>query len=400
MTTQTAPLPFDRAGPADVARPAARSRIEIIDMMRGLVMVVMLLDHVRETFYLHKQVADPMDAATTDPAIFFSRLAAHFCAPMFVFLTGLSAWLYANPASGGARPVGGFLAKRGLLLVFLEITVVSFAWTGDLPMKTLYLQVIWVIGLSMLALALLHRLPRAALWAIGIALVFGHNLLTPVDFKPGETGYALWTILHDRGFLVAEGPVKVKVSYPLLPWIGVIVLGWLAGPLFGKSVEAPRRRRTFLRLGLASLGLLLVIRGANLYGETLPWTAQADALRTLMSFLNYTKYPPSLDFLLLTLGGGFLGMAAWENARNALTRVFVTFGGAPMFYYVFHLLLLLVLQKLAVAAFGANHGARFGFDSMGPVWITWLALVPVLYPPCRAFANFKRTTTQGWARYF
>lgn len=399
MTTHTA-SPLDLAGPAAGAKPAARSRIEIIDMMRGLVMVVMLLDHVRETFYLHKQVGDPMDAATTDPAIFFSRLAAHFCAPMFVFLTGLSAWLYANPASGEPRPVGGFLAKRGLFLVFLEVAVMGFLWTGDFPPKTIWLQVIWVIGLSMLALSVLHRLPRGALWTIGLALVFGHNLLTPIDFKPGESGYALWTILHDRNFLVADGPLKVKVSYPLLPWIGVIVLGWLAGPLFGKSVEPPQRRRTFFRLGLAALGLLLVIRGANLYGETLPWAAQADGLRTLMSFLNYTKYPPSLDFLLLTLGGGFLGMAAWENARNALTRVLVTFGGAPMFYYLFHLLLLLVLQKLSVAVLGANHGARFGFDSMVPVWIVWIALVPVLYPPCRAFANFKRTTTLGWVRYF
>lgn len=400
MTTRTAATPLDLAGPAAGSKPAARTRIEIIDMMRGLVMVVMLLDHVRETFYLHKQVGDPMDVATTDPSIFFSRLAAHFCAPMFVFLTGLSAWLYANPASGAARSVGGFLAKRGLLLVFLEVTVVSFAWTGDLPMKTLYLQVIWVIGLSMIALALLHRLPRGALWAIGLAIVFGHNLLTPIGFKPDEAGYALWTILHDRNFLVADGPVKIKVSYPLLPWIGVIVLGWLAGPLFGRAVQAPDRRRTFLKAGLAALALLAVIRGANLYGETLPWTVQADGVRTAMSFLNYTKYPPSLDFLLLTLGGGFLGMAAWEHARNGLTRVFVTFGGAPMFYYVFHLLLLLALQKLAVAAFGANHDTRFGFDSMFPVWIAWLALVPVLYFPCRAFANFKRTTDIGWVKYF
>ncbi len=400
MSTPSAATPIDLAGTAAGAKPAARTRIEIIDMMRGLVMVVMLLDHVRETFYLHRQVGDPMDVAATDPSIFFSRLAAHFCAPMFVFLTGLSAWLYANPASGEPRPVGGFLAKRGLLLVLLEVTVVSFAWTGDLPMKTLYLQVIWVIGLAMLALALLHRLPRGALWAIGLAIVFGHNLLTPIDFKPGEAGYALWTILHDRGFLVADGPVKIKVSYPLLPWIGVIVLGWLAGPLFGRGVTPEARRRAFAGLGAGSLALLAVIRGANIYGETLPWTTQADSLHTVMSFLNYTKYPPSLDFLLFTLGGGFLGMAAWENARNALTRVFVTFGGAPMFYYLFHLLFLLALQKITVAAIGANHGTRFGFDSMVPVWIVWITLVPVLYYPCRAFARFKRTTTQGWVRYF
>jgi uncharacterized membrane protein len=400
MTTQTAAQPIELTASPAAAKPAARSRIEIIDMMRGLVMVVMLLDHVRETFYLHKQVGDPMDIAATEPEIFFSRLAAHFCAPMFVFLTGLSAWLYANPASGEARPVAGFLAKRGLLLVFLEITVISFAWTGDMPPKTFYLQVIWVIGLSMLALALLQRLPRPALWAIGLALVFGHNLLTPIGFKPGEAGFVPWTILHDRGFLVADGPFRIKVSYPLLPWIGVITLGWLAGPLFGRSVTPESRRRTFRLAGFGCLALLAVIRGTNFYGETLPWTVQADALRTVMSFLNYTKYPPSLDFLLLTLGGGFLGMAAWENARNALTRVFVTFGGAPMFYYIFHLLFLLALQKFAVAAFGANHGTRFGFDSMVPVWIVCVALVPVLYYPCRAFARFKRTTAQGWVRYF
>ncbi|HRE13745.1 MAG TPA: heparan-alpha-glucosaminide N-acetyltransferase domain-containing protein [Usitatibacteraceae bacterium] len=396
MSTPSAPT-ADFA--ATAARPAARSRIGIIDTMRGLVMVVMLLDHVRETFYLHKQVGDPMDVATTDPEIFFSRLAAHVCAPMFVFLTGLSAWLYANPASG-PRPAGGFLAKRGLLLVALEFTVVSFAWTGDIPLKTVYLQVIWVIGLAMIALAVLHRLPRGVLWAIGLALVFGHNLLTPIGFKPDETGYALWTILHDRGFLVADGPLKIKISYPLLPWIGVIVLGWLAGPLFARSVAAPDRRRTFLLLGLGSLALLAVLRGTNFYGETLPWAAGESALRTAMSFLNYTKYPPSLDFLLFALGLGFTGMALLEPVDNLATRTCATFGGAPMFYYIVHLYLLLVLQKLTVLAVGANHGARFGFDSMVPVWIVWLALVPVLYFPCRAFANFKRTTDIGWVKYF
>ncbi len=400
MTTHSATSPLDLAGPAAGAKPATRSRIEIIDMMRGLVMVVMMLDHVREAIYLHKTVGDPMDVATIETALYFNRLAAHFCAPIFVFLTGLGAWLYANGSAGGPRPVAGFLAKRGLLLVVLELTLINFAFMGDLPPKTLYLQVIWVIGLSMIILAAIHRLPRAVLWAIALTLVFGHNLLTPIQFRPDEPGFVLWTLLHDRGYLVAEGALKVKVSYPLLPWIGVITLGWLVGPLFARSVAPETRRRTFLLAGLGCWALLLVLRGTNFYGETLPWTTQADAVRTVMSFFNFTKYPPSLDFLLLTLGGGMIGMAAWENARNALTRVLVVFGSVPMFYYVLHLLVLLVIWKGAVFAFGANHGERFGVDSIGPVYILWLALVPVLYWPCLAYSRFKRTTKQAWVSYF
>ena len=211
------------------------ARIGAIDLMRGLVMLFMLVDHVRETIYLHLQVGDPMDAQTTAPALYFTRLTAHLCAPTFVFLTGLGAWLYAHPPGGAARSASGFLFKRGLLLVLLEITLVSFAWTGDLPLKTIYLQVIWAIGLSMIALSAVTALPLRWLAAAGLLIVFGHNALSPITFQPGETGYSLWTILHDRGFLVADGPLKVKVSYPVLPWIGVILLGYAAGPLYGRA---------------------------------------------------------------------------------------------------------------------------------------------------------------------
>lgn len=394
-------LPYTPSKEASAAQPAqARSRIEVIDVMRGLVMVVMLLDHVRETFYLHKQVADPMDVSTTEPSLFFSRLAAHFCAPMFVFLTGLSAWLYANPASGVPRSATGFLVKRGLLLIALEITLVTFAWTGKFPPPTIYLQVIWVIGLCMIVLALLHRLPRVVLAAIGFALVFGHNLLTPIAFAPGSAGFLPWTILHDRGFLVSEGLMKVKVSYPLLPWIGVILLGYLAGPLYSRTMDAARRARVLMGLGVACLALLLVLRGFNIYGETLPWVRGEDFLHTLMSWLNFTKYPPSLDFLLLTLGVGLMLLARMEPVRNGFTRMLATFGGAPMFYYLLHLYLLLALQRLMLAIVGPNHGERFGLDQFWPVWLISIALVPVLYFPCRAFARFKRTTNQTWVRYF
>lgn len=393
-------LPYAASREAAAQPVVARSRIEVIDATRGLVMVIMMLDHVRETFYLHKQVGDPMDVAATEPSLFFSRLAAHFCAPMFVFLTGLGAWLYANPASGVPRSPTGFLVKRGLLLIVLEVTVITFAWNGIFPPHTIWLQVIWVIGLCMIILGLVHRLPRGILAVVGFALVFGHNLLTPIQFQPGEPGYAIWTILHDRGFLISDGFIKLKVSYPLLPWIGVILLGYLAGPLYAKAMDPARRARILTGLGLACLALLGLLRGFNIYGETLPWTHQQDFVHTLMSWVNFTKYPPSLDFLLLTLGAGFLLLPRLEAMSNAFTRVLATFGGAPMFYYILHLYVLLAMQLLLVAIVGANHGDRFGLDHFWPVWLISIALLPVLYFPCRAFARYKRTTDKAWVRYF
>jgi uncharacterized membrane protein len=387
------------AMPLDQAGQALRSRIAVIDVLRGLVMLIMLFDHVRETLYLHMQVTDPMTVASTAPALFFTRMAAHFCAPMFVFLTGLSAWLYAHPAAG-PRNATGFLVKRGLLLVALELVVVNFAWAGKFPPPVLYLQVIWVIGLAMIFLALVHRLPIKLLGAVGALIVVGHNALTWMSFEPGTVGYTLWTVLLHRGFLVAEGAVQLKVTYPLLPWIGVILLGYAAGPLYGRAIAPQRRRQLLLTIGGAALLSLAVLRGFNIYGEELPWVHGETAVQTVMSFFNFTKYPPSLDFLLMTLGTGFLVLAWLEPVENWFTRACATFGGAPMFYYLLHLFVLLGLQHLLVALFGANHGARFGIDVLWPVWVVSLALMPVLYLPCRAFANFKRTSKQAWVRYF
>ncbi|MED5596568.1 DUF1624 domain-containing protein [Janthinobacterium sp. P210006] len=376
-----------------------RARIAVIDVMRGLVMLIMLFDHVRETVFLHHQVSDPMDAAGVDPALFFTRLAAHVCAPMFVFLTGLSAWLYAHPAAG-PRSAAGFLFKRGLLLVVLELVFVNFAWSGAFPPAVLYLQVIWVIGLAMMALAVLHRLPLNVLVLLGVAIIAGQHLVTGLRADEGSLAYYALTVLLQRGYLVADGAMKIKVSYPLLPWIGVIVLGYAAGPLYARELSAAARRRWLLALGGGSLLLLAVLRGFNLYGETLPWVAGETALRTAMSVLNFTKYPPSLDFLLFTLGLGLLGLAWLESIDNWCTRACATFGGAPMFYYLLHLYLLLAIGLVLTAVLGANHGARYGVEHIWQVWLIALALMPVLYFPCRAFARYKRTSQWAWVRYF
>lgn len=373
-------------------------RIASIDVVRGLVMLLMTVDHVRETFFLQHQVSDPMDAATVDPALFFTRLAAHFCAPMFVFLTGLSAWLYAHPP-GGPRDATGFLVKRGALLVGLELVVVNFAWSGTLTPSILYLQVIWAIGLAMLALALLHRLPLPLLALIGVVIAGGHNALSGVSFEPGSVQAAAWTILEHRGLLL-DGVLKVKVSYPVLAWIGVILLGYACGPLYARSTRvdaAHLRRRRLAWGGAACLLLLVLLRGVNLYGEPLPWSVQDEAVRTVMSFLNFTKYPPSLDFLLLTLGCGLLVLAALEPVDNAFTRVAAVFGGAPLFYYLLHLYALLVLQRIAASMLGV---ARADLAAVWQVWALSALLAAGLWWPTRRFGRYKRESGKAWVRYF
>ena len=375
-----------------------RSRIQSIDMMRGLVMLIMLLDHVRERFFYHMQVSDPMDLDITSASLFFSRFAAHLCAPVFVFLTGLSAWLYANPANGPARSARSFLLKRGLFLITLEVTLINFSWMGSY--HTIWLQVIWAIGLSMVVLALVSQWPKAVLALLGFGIVFGHNLLTPINVQPDEWGYSLWTILHDRNFLVSEGALKIKASYPVLPWIGVIILGYLAGPLYSKTLSAEHRGRLLLQLGAGCLLLFIVLRGFNIYGETLDWQLYPDLLTSLMSILNLTKYPPSLNYLLVTLGLMFLLLFVLEKSQGNWTQILVNFGSAPMFFYILHLYVLLILYRIALAVFGPNQGEGFGMEHMGWIWLTTVLLAVALYLPTKWFSLYKKRSQQAWIRYF
>lgn len=394
-------VPGMAASAADMTQAAVKkARIRSIDAMRGLVMLIMLIDHTRERFFLHQYVNDPMDVQQTDPMLFWTRMAAHLCAPTFVFLTGLSAWLYAHPTSGYRSPAG-FLAKRGLFLIFLEVVVLTGLWF--VLANTIYLQVIWAIGLTMLVLALLCRLPYPVLLALGLLITLGHNALTPIQFEPGEWGYGIWTILHDRGYLWRSEMISFKVSYPLLPWIGVILLGYCAGPLFARSADAQWRQCWLLNMGLGCLGVLLILRGMNLYGETLDWQMQGDWVRTLMDFFNYTKYPPSLDFLLLTLGIMFLTLRVLERCPrlqgSKVEQVLVDFGSAPMFFYLLHLYLLMGLYYLAVAIWGTNQGAFFGVDHIAWVWLITLVMAAVTWWPTRSFSRYKHASTQPWIKY-
>ncbi|MHC5348423.1 DUF1624 domain-containing protein [Metapseudomonas furukawaii] len=375
------------------------SRLHAIDALRGLVILFMLLDHVRETFYLHLQVTDPMDITQTSPALFISRTLAHLCAPVFVFLTGLSAFLYGERHDGRGA-VSTFLFKRGLFLVLLEITLVNFAWTFQFPPGVLYLQVIWVIGLSMLALSALVWLPRPVLVLLGSLLVAGHNLLDPIHFPVGTWAHIPWAVLHDRGWIEVTDGLRLRTSYPLLPWIGVIALGYAAGPWFGAGGSAASRQRQLLVAGLGALGLFALLRLLNGYGEK-PWSLGDTGVQTLMSLFNITKYPPSLLFLALTLGIGLLLLRQFERmGEGPWLRRLATFGAAPMFFYLLHLYVLKALYLAAVALWGLNQGSHFGFSAVWMVWLGTLVLMVALYPPVRSFAAFKaRRRDIAWLKY-
>lgn len=375
-------------------------RLQSIDALRGLVILIMLLDHVRETFFLHRQVSDPMAIDATEPSLFFSRTLAHLCAPVFVLLTGLSAWLYGEKHQGRSD-VSAFLFKRGLFLVVLEFTLVNFAWTFQFPPSVIYLQVIWAIGISMIALSLLVWLPRPALLAIGVLIVAGHNLLDGLHFGAESALHVPWAILHDRGWLEVSEAMRLRTSYPVLPWIGVIALGYGLGPWFARGSAADRRQQRLLVVGLVALAGFVLLRLLNGYGEA-PWSVYPDFTHTAMSFFNTTKYPPSLLFLTLTLGCGLLLLRAFERAGAVRwIGMLAVFGAAPMFFYLLHLYVLKLLYVTCVALFGLNHGDYFGFDGIASVWLMALLLTAVLYLPVRSFARLKaRRRDIRWLKYF
>lgn len=378
------------------ATPATPARIDSIDLLRGLALVLMALDHARA--YLSDPSLDPLDLERTTPALFLTRWITHFCAPAFLLLAGASARRLA--ARLGEPVLSRFLLTRGLWLVFLELTVVYAAWTFALPgTGSPILGVIWAIGWSMVALAGLVRLPLAAIGAVGLATIAGHNLLDGID--PARLGALAewWPILHGKG------PTPMgKVVYPLVPWIGVMAAGYALGGVF--DLDPRRRRSVLLGLGLALVALFLLLRLANGYGDPRPWTPQSAAGLALLSFLDATKYPPSLAFLLMTLGPALIVLALFERARPPLADRLATFGRVPLFFYVSHLVLARLLAGALALSLGFDLAllpkdpvaAGWGFG-LPVVYGAWLGIVVALYPACRRFAAIKARRRGGWLSY-
>ena len=374
-------------------------RVASIDALRGLVMLLMLVDHVRETVYLHAQVGDPVDVTLTPPGLFFTRSLSHICAPVFIALTGLGAWFHSTTHT--RRETSVFLLERGAFLVVLELTVVGFAWTAEFPPSRLFLQVIWCIGLCMIALAGLLHLSRRWQLAVGLVLVAGHNLLDGIVLSAESPFFVPWAILHQRDIIELGGGITARTSYPVLPWIGVVVLGYAAGPWFARIRAEGSTVRRLLALGGALLAAFATIRWLNVYGDA-PWFVAPDAVTTLMSFLSLTKYPPSLLFLLATLGAGAVLLALFEATETRrITGAIAIFGAAPMFFYVLHLYVLKAGYLAAYALWGPNRGEYLSVPNLGGLWLLALALSVALCFPTRGFARWKqRRRDLPWLRYF
>jgi len=382
-------------------------RIASIDLLRGLVMILMALDHVRMYFGYETWYSDPTNLATTTPLLFFTRWITHFCAPVFVFLAGTSAFLYGIRESN-TKTLARFLFTRGLWLVFAELVIVNFAWTFDITFSYKILQVIWAIGLSMIALSVLVFLPTKSIAVIGLILVFGHNLLDPIRVSGISPRDITWYILHQEHVLFLERSI-VSLHYPVLPWIGLIALGYGFGSFYAPAFDEEKRRRWFLWIGAGAILLFLILRGFNLYGEPNPWIEQNSPVFTVMSFFNTSKYPPSLHFLLMTIGPALIFLSLSERMHSRITTPVVTFGKVPFFLYVTHLYFIHALAMLSLAYVGRDWREyilsaaalrsgtliSFGFR-LEAVYVIWILVVVSLYPLCRWYQGYKENNPESW----
>lgn len=387
-------------------------RVESIDLLRGIVMIIMALDHVRDYFNRSAYLFDPTDIHQTTVFLFFTRWITHFCAPIFMLLAGIAAYLYGR--KNGRKATARFLFTRGLWLIFVELAIVTLGWTFNIHYGILILQVIWAFGLSMIVLSGLIHARRGALLAVALLLIGGHDLLDGIHIGGNGFSAVLWAFLHaQRGFTF--GPVNFFIGYPILPWIGLIALGYWLGDLYHPDRNPAERRRILRRLGWGAIGLFLLIRAFDGYGDPAPWSTQPGVAMTVESFLNVSKYPPSLLYILLTIGPALLFLSAAERPLNAMTRPIAVFGRVPMFYYLIHIYFLHALAIAAAAVSGFPPSAMidltnwvtanpqlkgYGFG-LGVVYAVWVGSVIVLYPLCRWFDRYKRAhaTQQKWLSY-
>ncbi len=386
----------------------SKPRIQSIDLLKGLVMVIMALDHTRDYFHYSAFFFDATDPMQTTLPIFFTRFITHFCAPAFSFLAGLSAFMI-----GKRKPLNelsGFLFKRGLWLVFVEIIIINFGWKFDVNFTNIGLQTIWSLGISMIVLAGLIYLPKKAILAFSLVIIFGHNLLDNIHFD----GNFLWAMLHERQkFEFAEGHTVI-FAYSLLPWIAVMSLGYCFGSLYDSTFNIQKRKQLLNGLGFGSFILFFILIAINKYGDPVKWTNYGDISKTLMSILDVKKYPPSLLYLLITLGGTFLFLANAEKLKGKVVDFFCVFGRVPFFYYILHIYLIHFIAIFAAEFTGFGWQVMvsmpkfvtriealkgYGFNLI-TVYIIWIVVIVLLYPLCKKFDKYKQAHKEkAWLSY-
>ena len=397
--------------------PPARSRILSIDLLRGIVMIIMALDHVRDYFHRDAFIFDPTDLTQTNPALFFTRWITHFCAPVFVFLAGTSAYLVG--VRKGKNALSKFLFTRGLWLVFLEAVVVTFGWEFAIHAHTIALQTIWALGVSMIVLSLLIRLPKTVILIISILIIAGHNALDNIHVSGQGADAILWSVIHDPNFF-QSGSFSMIIAYPVLAWIGLMGAGYCFGQFY-TNYSPERRKKILLWIGSLAIILFIIIRFSNLYGDRAPWSHQPSFIFTLMSFLNCTKYPPSLLYMLMTIGPAiiFLGLSKTREVvlqspigrrvSIRISNIISTYGRVPMFYYLLHIYFIHLAALTAAQLSGYKwsdmvYGNWISFNpalrgygfSLGFVYLVWIIITIILYPLCRWYDKYKSRHRDKW----
>jgi uncharacterized membrane protein len=394
--------------PATVDVVGVRPRVEAVDVVRGIIMIIMALDHVRDFF--GSLAVNPTDLATTTAPLFFPRWITHLCAPVFFLLTGAGAYLALRRRS--RAELSRFLLTRGLWLIVLEIVVVRFVMQFNVDYRVTVLTVLWALGWSMVFLAALVYLPTRVVTAIGVVMIATHNLLDPISAAALGAFAPLWSILHAPGFIIQGSEHVVFEAYPLIPWIGVAAVGYGLGSIYDWNAD---RRRTFLiRLGLGLMAAFVILRAMNVYGDPAPWSAQRSSTFTVLSFLNTNKYPPSLLFLLMTLGPALLLLCSVDARTQRWLRPAHIIGKVPLFYFLVHFF---VIHALAVIVCYLRYGdAHWMFESptlgqfpitqppgwpapLPLVYAIWIGVVVAVYPLCRWFAGVKQRRREWWVSY-
>lgn len=384
------------------------ARITSIDLLRGIVMVIMALDHTRDFFHFGANIdQNPMDFATTSTTLFLTRWITHFCAPVFVFLSGTSIFLYAQKGKT-KKEVSGFLLTRGIWLILVEIFIIVPVW--EFNITSIDLQVIWVIGLCMCFMSALIYLPTKILFVIGLAIICLHNGLDGITTKDENFASFLWALVHERRAFPLNEKFRILVAYPFLPWMGLMMVGYCTGKLY-TSTSAEKRKHILLYTGIAAIILFILVRSINVYGDMHRWDVQTSFVFTVLDFIKLTKYPPSLLFILMTIGPALIILALIEKSSNSLSSKISIFGKVPFFYYILHILLIHVLAMLAFFATGHtaqeldythfnNSTLPFGFGF--PLWVVyvfWVIVILILYFPCKWYSRYKSKNRKWWLSY-
>ena len=380
-----------------------------IDIVRGIVMIIMALDHVRDLMHVNALTQSPTDLATTTPILFFTRWITHLCAPIFVFLAGTSVYLSLKRKNNFTE-TKQHLIKRGFWLLLLEFTLVNFGLFFDIGFHTLLFEVIAAIGFGFIIMGLLLKIPAKQLGMLGLIIIFCHNIFPLIPFAEGSLLKAIVSPFFSPTVIPFFAGKVFFIAYPPIPWLGIMLVGFAFGQFFMK--EQSERKKLFVKIGFSALSLFAIIRFINIYGDPALWSVQKNAVFTFLSFMNVTKYPPSLLFCLVTLGILFLLLAFADQFHNRIKKVTTVYGRVPLFYFVVHFyvihiitLFMLLLQgfnwsqfEFATGTFGRPKNLESGLP-LWAIYLIWLCVVSILYQPCVWFGEYKTRKSHWWLRY-